>query len=45
MFENVLSVLLYDKSKLVVGLETATKAAPVLFHKRIVASKRLLIQF
>jgi hypothetical protein len=40
VFENVLNVLLYDKSKLLVGLETATETAPVLIHRRIVASKR-----
>jgi hypothetical protein len=40
VLENVLVVLLYDKSKAVVGLETLTATAPVLIHKRIVASKR-----
>ncbi len=40
VLEKVLFVLLYDKSKVVVGLETGTATAPVLTHKRIVASKR-----
>ncbi len=40
MFENVLFVLLYDKSKALVGLATPTEIAPVLNHKRMVASKR-----
>jgi hypothetical protein len=40
VFENVLFVALYDKSKAVVGLATVTARAPVLSHKRTVASKR-----
>ena len=42
VLEKVLFVLLYDRSKLTVAtLETGMATAPVLTHKRIVASKRL----
>ena len=39
VLEKVLFVLLYDISKLV-GVVTGTATAPVLTHRRIVASKR-----